>query len=70
MSAGDVWEMPGGHRALEMDGSTRTVLRLAVIVPNWPFPKPPVEVARSLCKRLPSKYLSGAVPEDVGEAKW
>lgn len=67
MSQGQLWEMPGGHRAIEVSGSTRQVLRLSVITPNWPFPKPPVEVARRLCKALPMKYYHGAVP-DVGEA--
>ena len=60
MSAGDVWFIPGGHKALELDGSTRDVLRLAVIVPAWPFPKPPVEVVRSLCEKAPSRYLKEA----------
>lgn len=64
MSAGDLWSMPGGHQALEMEGSTHDVLRLSVIVPNWPFPKPPVTVARSLCERLPSRYLHGQVPKE------
>jgi hypothetical protein len=53
MSQGDLWEMPGAHRALEVSGSTRTTLRLSVIDPKWPFPKPPIEVARTLCKPLP-----------------
>ncbi len=68
MSAGDRWRMPGGHEALEMPGSTRTVLRLSVINPRWPFPAPPVECVRSLCERMPSRYLHGATPEDMEEA--
>lgn len=59
MSQGDKWELPGGHQALEVSGSTRTVLRLSVIDPKWPFPKPPVEVARVLCKPLPMRYYHG-----------
>lgn len=62
MSAGDRWALPGGHEAIEVSGSTRDVLRVSVIAPNWPFPKPPQEVARKLCKRMPSRYLKGAVP--------
>lgn len=64
MSAGDLWSMPSGHRALEMNGSTNDVLRLSVIVPGWPWPKPPISVARILCERLPSRYLHGQVPKD------
>ena len=52
-----MWELPGGHRALEVDGSTRDLLRVCVVVQNWPFPKPPVEIVRSLCTMLPSRYL-------------
>ena len=62
MSAGDKWRMPGGHEAIEWPGSTADVLRLAVIAPGWPWPKPPVEVSRVLCEPLPLRYLQGAVP--------
>ena len=64
MSTGDRWRMPGAHEALELPGSTRDVLRLAVIDPNWPWPKPPVMVARVLCELLPCRYLHGAIPKD------
>lgn len=59
MGAGDRWRLPGAHEALELPGSTRDVLRLCVIDPTWPWPKPP---AWALCERLPSRYLHGAVP--------
>lgn len=62
MAAGDRWRMPGGHEAIEVPGSTRDILRLAVIVPGWPWPRPPVDVARALCEAMPSRYLHGAVP--------
>jgi hypothetical protein len=65
MSAGDRWRLPGGHEAIELDGSTRDVLRVARIVPHWPFPAPPQDVARSLCERMPSRYLRGAVPRET-----
>ncbi len=64
MAAGDRWLMPGGHEAVEMSGSTRDTLRLAVIVMGWPWPRPPVEVARVLCERMPSRYLHGDTPRD------
>jgi hypothetical protein len=33
MSAGDPWLLPGGHKAIEMQGSTDDVLQLRVIKP-------------------------------------
>ena len=69
MTAGTLWTMPGGHKAIEVEGSTRTTLRLSVIAPGWPFPKPPVEVARCLCERAPMRYHGGAPTVDRdGEA--
>lgn len=62
MSTGDLWEIPGGHRAIEVEGSTHDVLRLAVIPPDWSWLKPPVDVARVLCTPLPMKYYKGATP--------
>lgn len=62
MSAGNRYRLPGGREAIEVEGSTRDVLRVCVIVPNWPFPKPAVSVPRKLCELLPSRYLKGAVP--------
>jgi hypothetical protein len=70
MSAGDLWELPGGHRALEVDGSTRHTLRVCIIRSNWPFPLPSQDVARNLCTRLPSRYMQGSVPQDVEDALW
>ena len=64
MSAGDAWLMPGGHKALEMPGSTRDELRLSVVVDGWPYPAPPKMVVRALCERLPSRYLQGSIPQD------
>jgi hypothetical protein len=64
---GDKWQLPGGHEGIEI-GATRDMLRIAVIRPNWPFPSPPVSVARSLCTKLPSRYLHGQVPEE--DARW
>lgn len=64
MSAGDPWLMPSGRKALELPGSTRDYLRVAVIVEGWPYPESPRTVVRALCKRLPSRYLGGAIPQD------
>ncbi len=69
MSAGNLYQLPGGQEAIEVEGSTRDLLRVMPIRPNWPFPVPTITVARKLCKLLPSRYLKGAVPpEDFPEA--
>jgi len=62
MSAGDKWQLPGGHLAIEVDGSTPDTLRVCVIPPGWAWVKPPQDVARVLCERLPMRYYGGAVP--------
>jgi hypothetical protein len=64
---GDRWLLPGGHEGIEID-ATRDTLQIAVINPNWPFPSPPVTVARNLCTKLGSRYLHGGVPEE--DARW
>lgn len=64
MSAGDKWALPGGHEAIEVEGSTRDTLRVMLLVPDWPFPKPPQDVVRALCQRMPSRYLHGQIPKD------
>lgn len=64
MSAGDRWRLPGGHEAIELDGSDRDLLQVAIIPPDWPWLKPRQSVPRALCTLLPSRYLGGAVPED------
>ena len=56
MSAGDLWQLPDGRKALELDGSSSHSLRVAPIKEHWPFPAPPERVARSKCVRLPSRY--------------
>ena len=64
---GDRWKLPSGHEGIEV-GATRDTLQIAVIKPGWPFPAPPVTVVRSLCTKMPSRYLNGQVPEE--EARW
>ncbi len=64
MSAGDKWQLPDGREAIELDGSRGGLLRVAPIVPSWPFPGPAEVTARRLCTRLPSRYLHGQVPQD------
>ncbi len=68
-SPGNKWRLPGGHEAIEVEGSTRDTLRVCVMVPRWPFPSPTINVPRNLCQLMPSRYLKGAVPaEDYPEA--
>jgi hypothetical protein len=63
MSQGELWELPGGHRAIETDGSTPDTLRVMILPPGWPWFKPPQTVPRALCTRLPMRYHGGAAPE-------
>ncbi len=67
MAAGNRWRMPGAHEALEMPGSTRDALRLAILVPDavWPWQlKPTQTVPRVLCELLPCRYLHGSIPKE------
>ena len=63
MSAGDKWLLPDGREALELE-RRGGLLRVAPIVPHWPFPSAPLIVSARQCERLPSRYLHGAIPED------
>jgi len=63
MGCGDRWRLPGHYEALEVSGSTRDALRVCVIDPQWPWPKPPQMVARALCELMPSRYLNGDYPK-------
>ena len=64
MSAGDRWRLPDGREAIELDGSRGGMLRVAPLVPGWPFPAPAEVTARRLCVRLLSRYLYGQTPRD------
>lgn len=57
MSAGDRWQLPDGREAIELDGSRGGLLRLAPIVPGWPFPAP-AEVAE-LNKAFADRFGGG-----------
>jgi hypothetical protein len=71
MSAGDRWLLPDGREALELQGSQGGLLRVAPIVPDWPFPAPPVIAQRRQCTRLTSRYLRGQVPAaELEDALW
>lgn len=69
MSAGDRWKLPDGREALEVENDEPGWLRVMPIRENWPFPLPPVEIERKLCKRMPSRYLHGQVQQEE-EARW
>jgi hypothetical protein len=64
---GDRWKLPSGNEGIEV-AATRDTLQIAVIKPGWPFPAPPVTVVRSLCTKMPSRYLGGQVPQE--DARW
>lgn len=55
MAAGDLWLVNSTHKAIEVSGSTRSVLRLCFVRDDWPFPEHPREVSRALCEKLPSR---------------
>jgi hypothetical protein len=61
MSQGDRYRDSQGHEYIEIARSG-DVLRVSRIVPDWPFPSPPVDMDRSELTRMPSRYLLGAVP--------
>lgn len=69
MSAGKVWELPDGRKAVELDGSCGGLLRVSPIVPNWPFPGPPEIVAERLCVEIKSRRDQQA-DDGFEEARW
>jgi hypothetical protein len=69
MSQGDKWRLPDGREAIETS-SGAGMLALVVILPDWPFPGPPMVVERKRCTRLPSRYLQGGTPIDLPEAPY
>lgn len=70
MSQGDRWRLPSGLDALELgrEGRSGEWLIVSTIDPKWPFPAPPHRVLRAECKKLPSRYLRGAMVEEP--ARW
>ena len=57
---GHKWAIPGGHVAIETEGSTRDSLRLLVLSgPAW---LPPKDIPRALCTPLPMRYYGGQLP--------
>ena len=68
MKQGDRVRLSDGSDAMVLEVGVAT-LRVARIVPNWPFPSAAESVLRGTVKRLPSRYLK-ETPQDVGEARW
>jgi hypothetical protein len=64
VSAGDLWRLPDGRKALELDGSSGGQLRVSPLAPkDWPFQLTGSEVvAKALCTQLPSRYLNQPQP--------
>jgi hypothetical protein len=62
LSAGQLWGLPGGHRAIETDGSTRDRLNLLRLEPGNPGWRPATLVPANLCTPLPMKYHGGQTP--------
>lgn len=48
MAFGDPWTLPSGHIGVELSRSGEW-LRIARLVPGWPWPAPPQEYVAALC---------------------
>ena len=68
MKQGDRVRLSDGADAMVLEVGVAT-LRVARIVPNWPFPAPGESVLRGAVKRLPSRYLR-ETPQDMPDARW
>jgi hypothetical protein len=64
MSAGQLWALPGGYRAIETDRSTIDRLSLLRLEDGAPAFRTAVMVPRNLCSALPMRYHGGNVPAD------
>lgn len=64
---GDRWRLPDGRDAIELPGAAGGLMRVAPIVPGWPYPAPPEVAAKRFCALQPSRYLGGAIPEQQPE---
>ena len=68
MKQGDRVRLSDGQDAMVLEVYVAT-LRVARIVPNWPFPSAPESVLRGTVKRLPSRYLK-ETQSDLPDARW
>lgn len=68
MKQGDRVRLSDGQDAMVLEVYVAT-LRVARIVPNWPFPAPGESVLRGTVKRLPSRYLK-ETHADLPDARW
>lgn len=48
MAFGDTWNLPSGHIGVELSRAGGW-LRIARLVPGWPWPAPPKEYIEELC---------------------
>lgn len=68
MKQGDRVRLSDGQDAMVLEVYVAT-LRVARIVPNWPFPSAPESVLRGTVKRLPLRYLKES-QADLPDARW
>lgn len=61
---GDKFILPGGHEAIEIDGSTAEVLRVRIIQPSDQWLQNAQSVARVLCTPAPMRYYGHARSKD------
>jgi hypothetical protein len=62
MSQGDLYKhRTSGEKGIEVRGN-QTHAWVAVITPGWPYPAPPVLMARADLEIQPMRYLHGQTP--------
>lgn len=64
MSNGDAWKLPDGRIGLEV-GRNDKQLFLSVMRSDWPWPDYPIWVAKSQCRKQPSRYHGKEVIEEA-----
>lgn len=62
MACGDTWNLPSGHVGIELSRSGGW-LRIARLVPGWPWPAPPKEYIEELCTPAESPAVSDEMLE-------
>lgn len=60
MAFGDQWHLPSGHIGIELSRSGGW-LKVARLVPGWPWPAPPREYIAELCSPAESVAISDEV---------
>lgn len=62
MSSGDLWKLPDGRKAIEVERSGGMMRVLPIHPDGFPWLSAPEVAAIGLCVKQPSRYLHGAIP--------